>query len=295
MCKHCQESIKSYPEYEGIEDADYVYRVRDRLRKQVLVPLHRALQLPEVQRVPSDILPHNIIESCLYGDTEEQKTVAELQWKRMVDDMLKNGSLTNCIAVLSDVSGSMIGLPMEVSVALGLLVSELSEEPWKGHVITFSEHPQLHLIEGSSLVEKSEFVRKMKWGCNTDFQRVFDEMLEVAVAAKLSEDQMIRTVFVFSDMEFDAASMNPWETDYMVIQRKFKKNGYERVPDIVFWNLRNSFSTPVTGTQNGVAMLSGYSKNLLILFLKGGGEINPEIVLESVISGNEYQKLVVYD
>ncbi|XP_074344178.1 uncharacterized protein LOC141683378 [Apium graveolens] len=329
-----------YPEYEGLVDAQYVSRVRDRLRKQVLVPLHRALRLPEVymsakkwrylpyNRVASvamtnytdifmdrdkvrfnkyiekvkegkakiasgALLPHDILKSCL-GGTEGQKTVAELQWNGMVENMLKKGKLTNCIAV-SDVSGSMSGTPMEVSVALGLLVSELSEEPWKGHVITFSANPQLHLIKGSSLPEKSTFIRKMAWGMNTNFQKVFDKILEVAVNAKLREDQMIKTVFVFSDMEFDKASNNPWETDYMVIQKKFKKNGYERVPNIVFWNLRNSSATPVKATENGVAMLSGYSKNLLTLFLRGGGEINPELVLEAVIAGDEYQNLVVYD
>ncbi|KAL8507704.1 hypothetical protein ACS0TY_018300 [Phlomoides rotata] len=35
---------EEYPEYEGVEEAHYAYRVRDRLRKQVLVPLRRALQ-----------------------------------------------------------------------------------------------------------------------------------------------------------------------------------------------------------------------------------------------------------
>ncbi|KAJ9700662.1 hypothetical protein PVL29_006127 [Vitis rotundifolia] len=39
---------EEYPEYQGIEEAHYVYRVRDRLRKQVVVPLHKALELPEV-------------------------------------------------------------------------------------------------------------------------------------------------------------------------------------------------------------------------------------------------------
>ncbi|KAK1391414.1 GPI inositol-deacylase PGAP1-like protein [Heracleum sosnowskyi] len=333
--------LESYPEYEGLEDAHYVYRVRDRLRKQVLVPLHKALKLPEVFMSAKDwsllpynrvasiamtkysdifmdrdkerfsqylekvkqgkakiasgaLLPHDILSSCLCGDTEGQRTLAELQWNGMVDDLLNKGKLTNCIAVC-DVSGSMIGTPMEVAVALGLLISELSEEPWKGHVITFSEKPQLHFIKGSTLLEKSEFIRNMKWNMNTNFQRVFDKILKAAVDAKLSEDQMIKTVFVFSDMEFDKASATPWETDYMVIQKKFKKNGYERVPNIVFWNLRNSSATPVKITENGVAMLSGYSKNLLTLFLGGEGEINPQFVLEAAISGEEYQNLVVYD
>ncbi|KAL1832427.1 hypothetical protein ACET3Z_002078 [Daucus carota] len=343
---------ESYPEYEGFEDAHYAYKVRDRLRKQVLVPLHKALKLPEVymsakkwrllpyNRVASiamknytdifmdrdkrrfiqylekvaegkakiasgALLPHDILASCLSGATEGQKIVAELQWNGMVNELLSKGNLTNCIAVC-DVSGSMTGTPMEVSIALGLLISELSEEPWKGNVITFSKNPQLHLIKGSSLLEKSEFVREMDWGFNTDFQKVFDQILKVAVDAKLSEDQMIKTVFVFSDMEFDMASANPWETDYMVIQEKFKKNGYETMPNIVFWNLRHSSATPVKATENGVALLSGFSKNLVTLFLGEGGEINPEhlkkraefnpeLVMEAAISGEEYQKLVVYD
>ncbi|KAK1362497.1 hypothetical protein POM88_046971 [Heracleum sosnowskyi] len=135
----------------------------------------------------------------------------------------------------------------------------------------------------------------MDWGGSTNFQRVFDRILNLAVTAQLSEDQMIKTVFVFSDMEFNKASYNPWETDYMVIQRKFREKGYQKVPDIVFWNLRYSSATPVTATQNGVAILSGFSKNLLTMFLNGGGEISPEVVMEAAISGDDYQKLVLYD
>ena len=88
------------------------------------------------------MLPHEIIKSLKDKDGRQ---VAELQWKRMVDDLLKKGKLKNCLAIC-DVSGSMRGEPMEVSVALGVLVSELSEEPWKGKLITFSKNPKLYLI-----------------------------------------------------------------------------------------------------------------------------------------------------
>lgn len=330
-----------YPEYEGIGDDQYIFAVRDRLRKQVLVPLHEALKLPEVymsakkwdslpyKRVASvamktytdifmdhdkerfskyledvkqgkaniasgALLPHDIIRSCLAHYSHGQEMVAELQWKGMVDDMLNKGKLTNCIAVC-DVSGSMEGTPMEVSVALGLLVSELSDEPWKGQLITFSCKPDLHVVNGSSLREKCEFIKMMKWNMNTNFQKVFDKILQVAVDAKLTEEQMIKRVFVFSDMEFDQASLHPWETDYMVIQRNFREKGYEKVPDIVFWNLSNSSATPVKATQNGVALLSGFSKNLLTIFLEEGGDMNPEAVMKAAISGDDYQKLVLYD
>ncbi|KAK1270623.1 hypothetical protein QJS04_geneDACA021617 [Acorus gramineus] len=234
------------------------------------------------------LLPHEIL-------AEAHSEVAELQWRRMVSDLQEKGKLKNCIAVC-DVSGSMSGTPMDVCVALGMLVAELSEEPWKGKVITFSAAPQLHLIEGETLAEKTSFVREMNWGMNTDLQAVFDRILEVAVEGGLEAEKMIKRMFVFSDMEFDQASARLWETDYMVIRRKFEEKGYGSVvPDIVFWNLRDSRSTPVRSMDKGVALVSGFSKNLLKLFLEGDGVIDPEIIMEAAIAGEEYSKLVVFD
>ncbi|XP_071915749.1 uncharacterized protein [Coffea arabica] len=330
---------ESYHEYDGIEDAHYAYRVRDRLRKQVLVPLRKALELPEVYIGANDwgsipynrvasvamknykekflkhdkerfeeylskvkdgkakiaagaLLPHEVIAALNDGDGGE---VAELQWRRMVEDLANKGKLKNCLAIC-DVSGSMSGAPMEVSVALGVLVSELSEEPWKGKLITFSANPKLQKVEGEDLRSKTDFVRHMEWGMNTDFQKVFDLILKVAVNGKLKEDQMIKRVFVFSDMEFDQASAHPWETDYQAVLRKFGAKGYGNcVPEIVFWNLRDSRATPVPRDQKGVALVSGFSKNLVTLFLEDNGGLNPEAVMEAAISGDEYKKLAVLD
>ncbi|XP_074291023.1 uncharacterized protein LOC141617769 [Silene latifolia] len=328
-----------FEEYKGMEEAHYAYQIRDRLRKEVLVPLRKALELPEVylcakmwnslpyNRVPSvamknyrtlfyrhdkerfegylekvkagkatiaagALLPHEIIGQLNDGQGGQ---VAELQWKRMVDDMAQKGKLHNCMAIC-DVSGSMYGDPMEVSVSLGLLISELSEKPWKGKLITFSSNPQFHTIKGETLLEKTNFIRRMEWGMSTNFQGVFDRILEVAVQGKLPKEQMIKRLFVFSDMEFNQASHSRnWETDYMVIQRKFKAAGYENVPEIVFWNLRHSNATPVPSNQPGVALVSGFSKNLVTLFLEGGGVISPEKVMLDAIGKPEYDALVIYD
>ncbi|XP_074294186.1 uncharacterized protein LOC141621990 [Silene latifolia] len=329
-----------FEEYKDIEEAHYAYRIRDKLRKEVLVPLRKALELPEVylsakmwntlpyNRVPSvamknykklfnkhdkkrfegylekvkagkvtiaagALLTHEIIAQVKYGQVDQ---VAELQWERMVDDLAKKGKLHNCMAIC-DVSGSMRGDPMEVSVALGLLISELSEKPWKGKLITFSDNPVFHRIKGKTLSEKTEFIRRMAWGTTTNFQKVFDTILDLAIKRKVPEEQMIKRLFVFSDMEFNQASRNStnWETDYMVIQSKFKDAGYENVPEIVFWNLRHSKVTPVPSNQPGVALVSGFSKNLVTLFLEGGGVISPEKVMLDAIGKPEYDALVVYD
>ncbi|XP_059633562.1 uncharacterized protein LOC132276237 isoform X2 [Cornus florida] len=337
-----------YPEYQGVEDAHYAYRVRDRLRKEVIVPLRKALKVPEVymsahqwgmlpySRVTSvamqnytntfmrrdrerfeeylesvkrgdrkitagALLPHQIIASARRGG--DGAKVAELQWQRIVEDLSAKGKLKNCLAIC-DVSGSMEyrfdgsmkSSPLDVSVALGLLVSDLSEEPWKGKLITFSFNPQLQMIRGESLRSKVNSIDRLDWEMNTDFQKVFDKILKVAKEGKLSEEQMVKRLFVFSDMEFDQASSNPWETDYEAICRKFEESGYGScVPEIVFWNLRDSRATPVSSHQKGVALVSGFSKNLLKVFLEEGGILNPEHTMELAIAGDEYNKLVVVD
>jgi hypothetical protein len=112
----------------------------------------------------------------------------------MVDDMCALGKLSNCVAVC-DVSGSMYDRPMEVCAALGLLVSELSDDPWRGRMVTFSRRPKLHRITGETLFEKTRFIQSMAWGTNIDFQAVFNKILEVAVGARLAPERMVRRVF----------------------------------------------------------------------------------------------------
>src|SRR5216110_415070 len=116
---------------------------------------------------------------------------------------------------------------------------------------------------------------------------------------------MIKTIFVFSDMQFDEAcsgGSSELETDYQKIQRKFKTAGYE-VPKIVFWNLRESDSsgTPVLFDTVGTAMVSGFSGQLLKLFMEHGGDMinskdfSPEFVMDAAIGKPGYAVLKVLD
>ncbi|GJX01309.1 putative ribonuclease H-like domain-containing protein [Tanacetum coccineum] len=87
-------------------------------------------------------------------------------------------------------------------------------------------------------------------------------MDEFAVRNKLSEDQMVKTVFVFSDMEFDQASLRLWVSDY------------ER------------FRESLTVAGGGVINPEDVPK-------RSGS--NPEETMEAAISGELYQKLLVCD
>jgi len=42
-------------------------------------------------------------------------------------------------------------------------------------------------------------------------------------------------------------------------------------------------------------MVSGFSKNLVKLFLENDGVVNPEAMMAAAIAGEEYQKLAIFD
>ena len=54
----------------------------------------------------------------------------EAQWLDLVRDVRAHGALGRCLP-LCDVSASMMGQPMDVAIALSLLLSELASEPWR--------------------------------------------------------------------------------------------------------------------------------------------------------------------
>ncbi|KAI4989053.1 hypothetical protein ZWY2020_036370 [Hordeum vulgare] len=79
--------------------------------------------------------------------------VANPQWKRM-GRLPGRASSTNAFA-RRRVSAKMSSLPMDVCVSLGLLLSELCDEPWHHRVITFNMRPQLHHVAGDTLWDKA--------------------------------------------------------------------------------------------------------------------------------------------
>jgi hypothetical protein len=127
---------------------------------------------------------------------------------------------------------------------------------------------------------------------NTDFQAVFDKILEVALDSNLAPAKMVRRVLVFSDMEFDAALGDGLRGGraqvYGVRVRRRRAGGGVLEP-------QGFQGGAVEDGQKGVALVSGFSKNLLKLFLNSGGFISPRAVMEKAIAGKEYEELTVFD
>jgi hypothetical protein len=194
------------------------------------------------------------------------------------------------ILPVCDVSGSMMGQPMEVSIGLGLYISERNEGPFKDLVLTFSEHPNFHKIEGNTLSEKVFNLGKANWGMNTDLNKAFRVLLDRAIAGKVSQEDMPTKLLIISDMEFDQACGS--RTNFDLIKAAYAESGYE-MPGIIFWNVRGRLgNVPVKANTPNTALVSGYSPSILTSIL-GGKDISPYSVMMETISKPRYNCIKV--
>jgi hypothetical protein len=201
------------------------------------------------------------------------------------------GDLSN-VLVMSDVSGSMTGLPMTISLALGILVSQLTSEDWKGLVMTFEAKPRFHHVVGNTLYEQVKCLSKAPWGGNTNFVATLELILRTAQSKQIAKENMPKRLIVVSDMQFDQAHSDPHNTNYTVLKQMYMDAQYD-VPHLVFWNVCGTYSDfPTTSLMPNVSLISGYSAEVLKAVLSGD-EVTPFSTMMNAISSERYDRITL--
>ncbi|KAJ7201646.1 hypothetical protein GGX14DRAFT_524263 [Mycena pura] len=291
------------------------------------------------------LIPHELIGEIvrlksaqprsLYPDLakhrEEQTAmlirVVEAQWRTLVQNLREAGTLENSVAIC-DVSGSMGSLgypcdpknvqPILPAISLSLLLAQLARPPFNAGFITFSAKPQFVQLDPSkSLYDTVMDMSEAEWGVNTDLNAVFLRLLlPLAIRHKVKPADMIKRLFIFSDMQFDDAGTHntatAWETNYDLIQQAYWAAGYD-VPEIVYWNLSSYTTMEVLAERKGVALISGFSPAMLKIFMgeeeasdasdedavsvkeKVKAEFNPLNIMKKALSKPSYADLKVVD
>ena len=216
----------------------------------------------------------------LAAELELHRDIIDGQWKTLVQRVRDAGTLTSSIAIC-DVSGSMCGptfkdasCPMDSAIGLSLLISSATAAPFGNGFITFSSTPTyLSLNPTHSLVDTVRYIASTPWGASTNFSAVFEDViLPMAVKHNLTQQDMVKHVFVFSDMQFDHAHAytERWTTAFDRIKAKYRDKGYV-MPRLVFWNLAaHATGKPVTMHDVDTVLVCGYSQGVLRGFLEEG-------------------------
>lgn len=242
------------------------------------------------------VYPHEVIKKILdsyrydhyYGDaprlSKGENDLIIGQWRGFVEKAHDSGALRDCVA-LCDFSGSMDGVPKTVSLALGLLIAEVSGT---NKFLTFDTDPKWHHMRpDQTIIERVVATGNISRGLSTDFQKAMDLVLADVKERRLRPEQIPKDLIVFTDMGFDQACGSdstsfwtghsyrnvvktaPWQTHIQMIREAWKRAGEDMwnqpfvPPRIVIWNLRAEYKDfHATADQEGVIMLSGWSPAL---------------------------------
>lgn len=234
------------------------------------------------------LFPHEIVKEICKNNSSDY-TLLRAQWDVIYKETKKLGTFDN-VLVISDVSGSMVGTPMDVSIALGILLSSCAEGPFNKKVMTFHSSPKFISLDSDDIVDNVNTLKNSPWGGNTDFQAVFNLILKTGRANNLKDKDMPKTIYILSDMQFDQAMPGNYSTNYETVKKNYSRFEYT-VPKIVFWNLNGSSKDfPATVDDNGTCMISGFSTSILKSILKFGIMDSFE-TLRNTIDDERYLKI----
>lgn len=265
------------------------------------------------------LFPHEVVKAAAdEPDTEEEKNHLRAVWRAMVDKAKANGGLGRSI-FMSDFSGSMQSssasdTPYWVSMALGILGSEVCEGEFKDRLMTFDSNPIWHTFApGSDIFERIRTIRRsgVGQGLSTDFQKAMDLVLQTLKQSRVRPGQEPENLIVLTDMNWDQACASDkgihrhhvktasWQTHVEMIRESYKRAGEDMwgegmgfvMPRIVIWNLAASPQTDYHATADtpGVSMLSGWSATQFeILTKEGPRQMTPYEMLRIELDDAKY-------
>ena len=238
----------------------------------------------EAQVHAGTLMPYEIVEAASHA-AQSDRAALDMTWRALEDFTDGENAL-----VVADGSASMYwsGRPTPASVAQSLAIyfAQRNRGAFRNHFITFSMNPRLVEIKGADIVEQVNYCRTFNECANTDLQKVFALILRAAVENRLPQAELPSTLYIVSDMEFDACAKGASLTNFEQARALYRRYGY-RLPRVVFWNVQSrSQQQPVRSNAQGVALVSGCTARIFSQVMKG--EMDPYRNMMAVVGSDRY-------
>ena len=255
----------------------------------------------EVKINAATLYPYDLVEKYLdsyYAGTRcgdcyvarNEDAVVEAQWKTLPNYI--NEGLN--IVAMADVSGSMRGRPMASSIGLAIYLAQHNVGAYRNQYMTFTDTPHfVNLREGCSLLEAVQKTASAGVGYSTNLMKAMDEILRVAVANRVPEDELPEAMLVLSDMEIDHYFRPNTNFDFMdTIAAKFHRAGYKKCPKLILWNI-NARNDTFLSNREDVILVSGQSASTFKNLVKALNGMSAYDYMLSVLNDKAYDKVRV--
>lgn len=233
---------------------------------------------------------HDIVHTYKGLLLEGKEETLELLWS----SQRKVKGFSNTL-VVRDGSGSMI-VPIgrsnvqasDVADAITLYCAENSEGEYKNKFITFSRFPQVVDISScNTLQEKLLKLDEYNDYSTTNVESVFNLVLETAVKEEMTQEDLPKRVLIISDLEYNSIPSSG--VTFEILAERFRQEGY-KMPKLIFWNVNSRTNTiPIQENEEGVILLSGFSKNLMEMVMSS--EISPYKALVKILNSERYNRI----
>jgi hypothetical protein len=231
------------------------------------------------------LTPPEVVYKVLEGKETNPATVDAL-WNALPNYM--EGQAFNGL-VVADVSGSMSGYPMAISIGLALYLAQRNQGVWQNKFLTFSTTPELVTIPKSeSIVKTINFISRANWDMSTDLRLLFFLILEAGRQHNISQEDMPSMLIIVSDMQFDRCCYGSNLSTFEYFKEQYAKAGYE-IPQLVFWNARAVSSVPITQHETGTALVSGESPSIMPKLLNGS--LTPLSLMRDTVMTERYDSV----
>ena len=159
---------------------------------------------------------HEIVKSLYSNLSEGVKTTMQSMWDdKMLTFLNQFSAETHAseepprMVVIADVSSSMEGTPMMVSIAMGLFFAEANKKlnsKFGDRFITFHEKPSWVQVNSErSLYDRVQVARNSPWGGSTDFIASMEMLIKVGKENHLKSADFPSVILCVSDMDFNTA------------------------------------------------------------------------------------------
>lgn len=247
--------------------------------------------------------PHQVIKDVFRNPEGAEKDALIAVWNGMVANAKALGGLGRTIA-MCDFSGSMQSAgaanetPYWVSMAMGLLISEVTSDEFKDTFLTFDSNPSWHKLPSGNIFDRAASIGHIGQGLSTDFQKAMDLVLSTLKEKRVRPGQEPKDLIVITDMAWDRAcgssersiytdnsyrhvvKTSPWQTHIQMIREAFRRSGEDMwgepwtPPRIVIWNVAATCTDfHATADTDGVIMLSGWSPSLFKVLTEEGARV----------------------
>ncbi|ANH50055.1 Ro-like RNA binding protein [Mycobacterium phage Loadrie] len=227
----------------------------------------------------STLYPYELYDMVKRGDA----AAADTLWNNLPDYTRPGQDAI----VLADVSGSMWGRPMSVSVSLALYFAERNTGPYKGYFMTFASTPELVQVTGKTLEQKLHAIEHSTgWYGSTNLQAAFAAILRAGVQS----GTVPATLYVVSDMQFNQALNHADLSVFESARLDFQRAGLE-LPHVVFWNVNARHDQlPATILDGNVTLVSGLAATTFGMAVEGK---TPRELVNDVINSERYSQIKV--